>query len=461
MAKKLTSVLGIDIGSQQIKIAEIKMQGREPAVTALGMAMTPEGTVDHTGVYDVDQISAVVKSLIQASGASVNQVVISIAGQASVLVRTLEVPRMAPAELKEHMQWEINRNIPFAESTVQSDFKAFDPEDAASQNLDVVMAISPQSAIDTLVDIVKKSGKTVSAIDVEPLGLARTLQTGYGEEFSGKTVCVVEIGHKSTSINIYKNGKLLMPRQIPLGGENFTRSIADNMSVSVEEAEFMKKERGSVPASALAVGATFGMNTQAFAPFNPFDAAADLNPGLAVNVPSADPGYAPPPAADGALYNYGADAAPADPYADPAAVVDPYAAAPADPYAATDPYSTQAMDPIPAVDTTPASTDDPEVLRIYNSFAQILDEFLSEVRRSVDYYRSKGGDVDQILLTGGGSKLKGLDQFLASALGVTTDLHDPVKGMRINARRLEPGLLEGNRPDFAVAIGNGLHICFE
>jgi len=44
-------------------------------------------------------------------------------------------------------------------------------------------------------------------------------------------------GHKTTSINIYRNGKLLMPRQIPIGGEMFTRAIADGLGISMAEAE--------------------------------------------------------------------------------------------------------------------------------------------------------------------------------------------------------------------------------
>src|SRR5688572_31894060 len=106
MAKKLSSVLGVDIGSRKIKIAEIRNQGREAVVSALGMIDTPEGSVDHTGVYNSDAVGAALKQVIGESGASVSHVVVSIAGQASVLVRTLEVPKMNPAELKEHMQWE-------------------------------------------------------------------------------------------------------------------------------------------------------------------------------------------------------------------------------------------------------------------------------------------------------------------------------------------------------------------
>jgi type IV pilus assembly protein PilM len=404
MAKKLTSVLGVDIGSKRIKIAELKAQGRDPIVTSLGMIDTPEGAVDHTGVFNSDAVGNALKQLIAQSGASVGDVVVSIAGQASVLVRTLEVPRMNPAELKEHMQWEINRNIPFTESTVVSDFKPLLDEDPSAQNMDVVMAISPQSAIETVVACVKKAGKKVSAIDVEPLGLARSLQQSYDDQTHGETVCVVDVGHKTTSINIYRNGKLLMPRQVPVGGEMFTKAIADGMVVSVEEAERLKVEEASIPDSAIASSGG-GAATTAFQPYNPFADDAPAAPAVGDQTIST-----PPPAAD---------------------------ASPA----------------------TPAIPGDPA--KLYSSFSGVLDEFAVEIRRSIDYFRSRGGDINRILLCGGGSHLKGLAEYLGKSLGLSCSSYESTRRLNLNVKKVAPGFVEENSADFAIAIGNGLHIFFD
>jgi len=399
MAKKLNSVLGIDIGSRTIKVAEVRSQGKEAVVTALGMIDTPEGSVDHTGVYNSDAVGAALKQVLGEAGASVSHAVVSIAGQASVLVRTLEVPRMNPAELKEHMQWEINRNIPFAESTVVSDFQPLPADDPNSQNMDVVMAISPQSAIDTILACIKKAGKQPVAIDVEPLGLARSVKMSHDDQYADQTVCVVDVGHKTTSINIFKGGRLLMPRQVPIGGEMFTKAVADNMGVGIEEAERLKGEC-SIPVDAAQGGAASGGATQEFQAYNPF---------------SDEPMAAPTPAGEG----------PNEP------------ASPA---------------PVPA-----ASGDN----SVYNALATVLDEFVAEVRRSVDYFRSRGGDVNRISLCGGGSKLKGLAPFLEASVGLPCDAYDPFRHLSISAKKATDEYVDAHRQEFAVAIGNGLHIFFD
>ncbi|MCW5937831.1 MAG: type IV pilus assembly protein PilM [Fimbriimonadaceae bacterium] len=408
MAKKLTSALGIDIGSSNIKVAEVRLQGKTPVVTALGSAPTPEGAVDHIGIHDVDSVAATLKALFTSTGASVPDAVVSIAGQGSVLVRTVEVPAMNESELKQHMDWEITRNIPFAESTVVSDFKAFPPEAANPQNMDVVMAISPQSAVDQIVNIIKKAGRKPGAIDVEPLGIARTLAIGYADDYPGESICVVDVGHKTTSINVYKDGKLLMPRQVPIGGEMITRSVADSLGIGFQEAEEMKER------------ATITENFGAAAVFNPFDASASAGETQAFT--------------------------PYNPFAEPVeeATAAPVEAEPDLPVAA----------PVPT--PVPDANDD----RVANAMAPVLDEFVAEVRRSVDYFRSKGGEVHRILVCGGGSHMTGLPSFLERSLGMPCALLDPLRNVNLNAKRLEPGTESGSRSEFAVAIGNGLYVCF-
>lgn len=392
MAKKLSGAVGVDIGSQNIKIAEIRMSGGQPTITAMAQAMTPEGAVDHIGIHDGEAVGTILKQLCSSAGVATKDMVVSIAGQGAVLVRTLEVPNMNPTELEQHMEWEITRNVPFGEKTIQSDFKAFPPTEEDAQNLEVVMAISPQSAIDTITDVAKKSGRKVAAIDVEPLGLARTLMSGYAEEFHGDTVCVIDIGHKTTAINIYRNGQLLMPRQVPVGGEMFTQQIAEALNTSFEDAERIKVEQANIPKDAKLGESSFAEpETQAFAPYNPFGDTSE--------------------------------------------------------------QEEQSLTPVPA-------ESEPNLDPVFNAIAPVLEELLAETRRSVDYFRSKGGDVNVILICGGGAKLKGLAGFIEASLGIVTRPYDATRGIAMNIKSPSESVDEGHLEEFAVAVGNGLHVCF-
>jgi type IV pilus assembly protein PilM len=288
--------------------------------------------------------------------------------------------------------------------------------------MDVVMAIAPQSAIDTMIACVKKAGRTAVAIDVEPMSMARSIQTSYDDELLTKTICMVDMGNKTTSINIFRGAKLLMPRQIPIGGEMFTKAIADALTISNSEAEEQKLNNLVIPENAASApaGSPFGAGdaTEQFQPYNPFS-------------DEPMPGITPAP-------QTGAE------------VPDTTADVPAEP-------------PVPQDGTSPTLPEavNPSSTTLFNANAPILDEFVAEIRRSIDYFKSRGGEIDLLLLCGGGTKTPGMSSFLAKTLGIPCDQYDPLRRLNVNARKIDSDFLAKHKTEFAIAVGNALHIFFD
>jgi len=63
----------------------------------------------------------------------------------------------------------------------------------------------------------------------------------------------------------------------------------------------------------------------------------------------------------------------------------------------------------------------------------IIEELSSEIRRSFDYFKAqhRESNITKIILSGGTSRLKNLDIFLANELGVEVELGDPLQGLEI------------------------------
>ena len=55
--------------------------------------------------------------------------------------------------------------------------------------------------------------------------------------------------------------------------------------------------------------------------------------------------------------------------------------------------------------------------------------------------------------------MKGLPGFIEAAVGVDTQLYDPMRGLTQNIKPSD-SVDEEHMEEFAVAVGNGLHICF-
>jgi type IV pilus assembly protein PilM len=91
-------------------------------------------------------------------------------------------------------------------------------------------------------------------------------------------------------------------------------------------------------------------------------------------------------------------------------------------------------------------------------FESVSDTLVLEVQKTFDFFRatSDNGQVQKILLSGGGSKLPRIADFLAENFGVPVEFLDPFRKIKINGRRYDPDYLSAVVPEMAVAVGLAL-----
>ena len=84
----------------------------------------------------------------------------------------------------------------------------------------------------------------------------------------------------------------------------------------------------------------------------------------------------------------------------------------------------------------------------------VIDRVLTEIRRSIDYYRSKYkiGQIDRIYLSGGGALIKNLHKYLGSELESEVRILNPFEVAGIQKWEKFPGL-RNLAPQFTVATG--------
>jgi type IV pilus assembly protein PilM len=94
--------------------------------------------------------------------------------------------------------------------------------------------------------------------------------------------------------------------------------------------------------------------------------------------------------------------------------------------------------------------------KVANTLKPIMDSILTEVRRGVEFYKSKTlmAAPDKYLLNGDGALLPGLSQYITTNLGVTAEVADPWTNIRVPGKYQD--IISKNKPSFSVAIGLAL-----
>jgi type IV pilus assembly protein PilM len=86
------------------------------------------------------------------------------------------------------------------------------------------------------------------------------------------------------------------------------------------------------------------------------------------------------------------------------------------------------------------------------------DPILSEIERSVDYFRSTYGDEDikQVLIAGGGAYIPGITADLSQRLNITTEIVKPFQKIQCSTKVMSAEAIERIGPIAAVAVGLAL-----
>ena len=442
--------MGLDIGTQTIKVVEVRGAGSSLTVTAVGIDNTPPGLVQGGLIADPKALGAAVKAVLAKAGIKGGRVVSAAAGANAVVVRVIEVPKMTPKELSETMKWEVERHIPFAANDVEMSYQAIDDPQAAADpnnpNMEVLLAVAQREMIAGHLQVIQAAGLKPYIIDVEPLAAGRAVIDLDRTGLAGRNAVVVNIGASGADVSVFKQGVLRFPRTIPIAGDNFTRAIADQLGLTMDQAEDEKRANAAVLMEYVGASAdAFG--TGDFGTGDPFGTPVDAvpppfgaTPGPFDAPPTPDNPFATPPAAD-------------NPFATPPPPADnPFATPPAE-----NPFATPA-DVTPSASAAPLAPQDPRAARrkeIFDALLPVLSEFTMELRRSVDYFRSRypAETLDQIILCGGSARLPGLDQFVQHDMGIPTVVSNPFNNVAVQARQMAPDYLAQTAPAFAVALG--------
>ncbi|HEY3412448.1 MAG TPA: type IV pilus assembly protein PilM [Armatimonadota bacterium] len=438
-----TPVLGLDIGAAFIKVVEMRPSKGALSITGVGVLPTPPGCIVNDEIVDPAVLASAIKQLLAESRIKTKSVVASVAGQSSVVVRVIEVPKMTDKELAETMKWEIDRHIPFAPDEVVKDFEpmARPTDDPNSPNMAVLLAVAQNAVVAGMLQTILMAGLTPVAIDVECLAGARAL-FDVDDAYPGQTVALVNIGASKIDVGIYESGTLAFPRTIPVAGNAMTEAVSHALNVDITQAEHLKKQHGFVPDDAserwggeapqaeeqFEFGDFAGQGLNLSAPLTP--SAAGIVPPSAPDIPifGDTPQTIPEP-------TFGTAPAFGDPEIPPAFGVD-FSPAPADgpTFELPDvgPANSGPVEPVVEAAPAPAPEPVPEVLteaerhrrEISDAFMPVVAEMATEIKRSVEYYTTRANDarVDRVVLFGGVTNLPGLNGFLEKELGLPVQI---------------------------------------
>lgn len=239
---KKQAILGVDIGTANVKIAQIskdEAQGRYVLDTYGMVNMTPQlGT--KSSESSIVEMAKVLKALLDRAHVTTKRCAISFPNSV-VFTSVIELPKMEEKELGAAVEFEAKKYVPLALSEVDLAWTPVErlTSDKLNGNQKILLTAVPKQVTQDYMRVFALAGLDPEVGEIEALALIRSLIGN-----APINCVIIDIGARSTGLNFIQNGYLRLSRNLNVGGDTITHKISQTLNISLARAEQFKKDFG-------------------------------------------------------------------------------------------------------------------------------------------------------------------------------------------------------------------------
>lgn len=244
------AVWGIEIGQAGLKAIRLRYAEAADQVIAVAFDYIPHPKIlSQPDAVPDELISQALDTFLSRNETKGDLIAISVPGQTS-LARFIQLPPVQANRVPEIVKYEAKQQIPFALEDVIWDYQPLGggvEESGYMLDAEVgIFAMKRDQVLKTLQPFVDRKIE-VELIQIAPLGLYNTLcydslGMRVNQEFEGnpeESAIVVDMGADSTTLMV-TNGNKIWIRNVPIGGNHFTRALTKEMKLTFAKAEHLK-----------------------------------------------------------------------------------------------------------------------------------------------------------------------------------------------------------------------------
>jgi type IV pilus assembly protein PilM len=241
MAEKIGSVWAVDIGNTSLKA--IRLSNESGTLEVIGFDHIQHGKIlSGTGVKDQEKqelIALTLRQFVQQNDIGSDDIIIAVPSQNS-FARFVNLPPVESKRIPEIVKFEASQQIPFDIGEVTWDWQMMTEEGAGEAKVGI-FAIKNE-VVTAELEHFSRENLQVSCVQISPMGLYNYLMYDRPDltKSNSQATVVINIGAENTDLVVCTKSDVWQ-RAIPMGGNAFTKAIADTFKLSFEKAEKLKR----------------------------------------------------------------------------------------------------------------------------------------------------------------------------------------------------------------------------
>ncbi len=245
--RKARPLIGVDIGSHTLKVVEFGTNGDSRVLRRIGRALVPRNAIQEGAIKDPEALEEALKTLIQNLQPKIRRAATSVSGY-SVIVKKINVPYSDEREIEDNLIFEAENYVPFEIEEVYLDFNVIGEARSAKGTMEseIFLVAAKREVVDSYAELLQNAGLRPAVIDVDGFAIGNAFEGAMGT--SSESVVLLDLGASMGTFSIVKDGMPLFTRDMSVGGQQITRTIAETLGIDYSDAETIKIKGSDDPA---------------------------------------------------------------------------------------------------------------------------------------------------------------------------------------------------------------------
>jgi|RifCSP13_1_1023834.scaffolds.fasta_scaffold00605_11 type IV pilus assembly protein PilM len=236
--------VGLDLGTSAVRAAAVQIGKGQPALRAYGQVPLPAGAMNSGEIVDSQAVAAAITRLWKQVKLPRRDVVVGIANQRAI-VRRVDLPFMPEQELRDALPFQAQEYIPIPIAEAILDFVPLEEYSGPGGEpmISALVVAAQRDMIAEVVNVTDQAGLAVKAIDLQAFAVVRAVFS-YSINLDSGAQALVILGGGLTQVAAVRSGSVRFLRIIPVGGDQFTKVLADRVNLDTQIAEELKRRVG-------------------------------------------------------------------------------------------------------------------------------------------------------------------------------------------------------------------------
>ena len=223
-------MIGVEIGSNTLKMAV--MSGGQ--VKKMAVKAMPEDLVREGRLTSANAMTQFLKDMMKENGIRGGSCALVLPSPI-VIGHHVSMPAMSDNELKLNLPFEFRDFVGKDGAKFSYDYSVMDIKDNV---MELYAAAVRNDVVEQYYSAFRKAGLTLKIATPAEMAWGNLIATAPNLP---RKMCIVDIGHTSTRVNVYVDGNFVMGKDIEMGGALIDQTIADNQQIDAFAARVRKE----------------------------------------------------------------------------------------------------------------------------------------------------------------------------------------------------------------------------